>query len=206
MGNPNTGKTTLFNTLTHSFEHVGNWQGVTVAEKQKKVRIRGKEYIFVDLPGTFSLCPFTDEEKVTVDYLLNQKYDKVFNIVDCDNLKRNLYMSLQLQERGINTVLVINSTIKKAKLDIDKFNQISCFSAYQMSAKSKEDIDNLLAFKAVQKSIPYLKDKLVLSVAMTVENSAKKYNINPILLAVNLLEQNLKKKIILIWFQSGLSF
>ena len=191
VGNPNTGKTTLFNTLTHSFEHVGNWQGVTVADKQKKVRIRGKEYIFVDLPGTFSLCPFTDEEKVTVDYLLNQKYDKVFNIVDCDNLKRNLYMSLQLQEKGINTVLVINSTIKKAKLDIDKFNQISCFSAYQMSAKSKEDIDNLLAFASVPKSIPYLKDKLVLSVAMTVENSAKKNNINPILLAVNLLEQNL---------------
>lgn len=191
VGNPNTGKTTLFNTLTHSSEHVGNWQGVTVEDKEKRVRIKGKEYIFVDLPGTFSLCPFTDEEKVTVEYLFNKKYDKVFNIVDCDNLHRNLYMSLQLCERGINPIVVINSTIKKAKLDIVKFNEISCFNAFKMSAKSKDDINNLLMFNTVQKSIPYLKDKLILSIAMSVENSAKKYNVSPIVVAVDVLEQNL---------------
>ena len=190
VGNPNTGKTTLFNKLTHSSEHVGNWQGVTVEDKQKRVRIKGKEYLFVDLPGTFSLCPFTDEERVTANYIKSCNYDLIYNIVDCDNLERNLYMTLQLVEKGYKVITIINSTIKKAKIDVDELNKNSCFCAIKLSAKSNENIDKLLNFQIPKQTVPYLKDSLILSIAMIIENSARKNNINPISLAIDVLEKN----------------
>ena len=94
VGNPNTGKTTFFNTITKSDEHVGNWHGVTVDGKSKKFKFNSKEYVMTDLPGTYSLTTLSFEEQVTVDALLENKEDVVVNICDINNLERNLYLVL----------------------------------------------------------------------------------------------------------------
>lgn len=106
-GNQNSGKTTLFNQLTGSNQHVGNFPGVTVDRKDGK--IKAHEYAtVVDLPGIYSLSPYTKEEIVTRDFLLNQRPDGIINIVDATNIERNLYLSLQLIELGIPMVLALN--------------------------------------------------------------------------------------------------
>ncbi|MBR5817242.1 MAG: 50S ribosome-binding GTPase, partial [Clostridia bacterium] len=99
-GNPNSGKTTLFNALTGSNQFVGNWPGVTVEKKEGK--LRGKEGVTVtDLPGIYSLSPYTPEEIVARNYLINERPDAILNIVDGTNLERNLYLTTQLSELGI---------------------------------------------------------------------------------------------------------
>ncbi len=106
-GNPNCGKTTLFNNLTGSNQYVGNWPGVTV--EKKEVRLKGhKDVIIQDLPGIYSLSPYTLEEVVTRNYLVNEKPDAVLNIVDGTNIERNLYLTTQLVEIGIPVVIAIN--------------------------------------------------------------------------------------------------
>ena len=94
VGNPNTGKTTLFNTLTRSSEHVGNWHGVTVEEKGKVYNYGDKKINLIDLPGIYSLTPLSFEERVARDYLFNHQDHIVVNICDASNLKRNLYLNL----------------------------------------------------------------------------------------------------------------
>ena len=106
-GNPNCGKTTLFNNLTGSNQYVGNWPGVTVEKKEG--RLRGhKDVIIQDLPGIYSLSPYTLEEVVTRNYIVNEKPDAVLNIVDGTNIERNLYLTTQLVEIGIPVVIAIN--------------------------------------------------------------------------------------------------
>ena len=106
-GNPNSGKTTLFNALTGSNQFVGNWPGVTVEKKEGKVR-GFDDVIVTDLPGIYSLSPYTLEEVVARNYLINEKPDAILNIVDGTNLERNLYLTTQLVELGIPTVVAIN--------------------------------------------------------------------------------------------------
>ncbi len=106
-GNPNTGKTTLFNALTGSNQYVGNWPGVTVEKKEGKLK-NHKDVHIIDLPGIYSLSPYTLEEVVARNYLLKEKPDAILNIVDGTNLERNLYLSTQLVELGIPTVLAVN--------------------------------------------------------------------------------------------------
>ena len=106
-GNQNCGKTTLFNALTGSNQHVGNFPGVTV--DQKTGAIRGvKDCQLVDLPGIYSLRPYTSEEIVTRDFLLQQKPDGIINIVDATNIERNLYLSLQLMSLRVPMVIALN--------------------------------------------------------------------------------------------------
>ena len=106
-GNQNCGKTTLFNQLTGSNQHVGNFPGVTVDRKDGI--IRGHEDVtVVDLPGIYSLSPYTAEEIVTRDYLLKEKPDGIINIVDATNIERNLYLTMQLMELGIPMVLALS--------------------------------------------------------------------------------------------------
>ena len=106
-GNPNSGKTTLFNNLTGSNQYVGNWPGVTVEKKEGK--LKGKEDVIIqDLPGIYSLSPYTLEEVVSRQYLVNEKPDAILNIVDGSNIERNLYLTTQLLELGIPTVVAIN--------------------------------------------------------------------------------------------------
>ena len=107
IGNQNCGKTTLFNALTGSNQHVGNFPGVTVEKKEGEIR-RKKGVSVVDLPGIYSLSPYTSEEIVTRDFLLKEKPDGIINIVDATNLERNLYLSLQLMELRIPTVIALN--------------------------------------------------------------------------------------------------
>ncbi len=110
VGNPNTGKTTLFNSLTRSNEHVGNWHGVTVSEKEKQFTSMGKTYVLVDLPGLYSLTPLSYEEEVASEYIFKNSTYQIINICDINNLKRNLFLTLQLQE--ISNVIVFVNTFK----------------------------------------------------------------------------------------------
>ena len=114
-GNPNSGKTTLFNKLTGSNQFVGNWPGVTVEKKEGKL-IVNKEVILTDLPGIYSLSPYTLEEVVARNYLMEEKPDAILNIVDATNLERNLYLTTQLTELGIPVVVALNmmDLVKKA--------------------------------------------------------------------------------------------
>ena len=106
-GNPNCGKTTMFNNLTGSNQYVGNWPGVTVEKKEGKLKGK-KDIIITDLPGIYSLSPYTLEEVVSRDYLINERPDAIINLVDATNLERNLYLTTQLLELGIPVVIALN--------------------------------------------------------------------------------------------------
>ena len=119
-GNPNCGKTTMFNALTGANQYVGNWPGVTVEKKEGKVKSRkGKEEVIVtDLPGIYSLSPYTLEEVVSRDYLLNEDPDVIIDLVDATNIERNLYLTTQLIETGIPVVIALNMSDLLAKNNI----------------------------------------------------------------------------------------
>lgn len=119
-GNPNCGKTTLFNALTGSNQFVGNWPGVTVEKKEGKLKGR-KNVIITDLPGIYSLSPYTLEEVVARNYLINERPDVILNIVDGTNIERNLYLTTQLTELGIPVVMAVNmmDVVKKNGDKID---------------------------------------------------------------------------------------
>ena len=106
-GNPNSGKTTLFNALTGSNQFVGNWPGVTVEKKEGKLK-KHDDVTITDLPGIYSLSPYTLEEVVARNYLIGERPDAILNIVDGTNLERNLYLTTQLIELGIPVVIAIN--------------------------------------------------------------------------------------------------
>ena len=119
-GNPNCGKTTLFNGLTGSNQFVGNWPGVTVEKKEGKLK-GNKDVIIMDLPGIYSLSPYTLEEVVARNYLITQRPDAILNIVDGTNLERNLYLTTQLMELGIPVLMAVNmmDVVKKSGDRID---------------------------------------------------------------------------------------
>ena len=106
-GNPNSGKTTLFNALTGSNQFVGNWPGVTVEKKEGRLK-RHNNVVITDLPGIYSLSPYTLEEVVARNYLIDERPNAILNIVDGTNLERNLYLTTQLTELGIPVVVAIN--------------------------------------------------------------------------------------------------
>lgn len=121
-GNPNSGKTTMYNALTGRSEHVGNWAGVTVDRKESSIKKKydkgGKRLIAVDLPGAYSMSPFTSEESITSDYVKNENPDVIINIVDATNLSRSLFFTTQLLELGIPVVVALNKSDRNAKRDI----------------------------------------------------------------------------------------
>ena len=119
-GNPNSGKTTLFNALTGSNQFVGNWPGVTVEKKEGKLK-KHDGVVITDLPGIYSLSPYTLEEVVARNYLIGERPDAILNIVDGTNLERNLYLTTQLTELGIPVVVAINM-MDVVKKNGDKIN------------------------------------------------------------------------------------
>ena len=119
-GNPNCGKTTLFNALTGSNQFVGNWLGVTVEKKEGKLK-KHEGVIITDLPGIYSLSPYTLEEVVARNYLIDERPDAILNIIDGTNLERNLYLTTQLTELGIPVVAAINM-MDVVKKNGDKIN------------------------------------------------------------------------------------
>ena len=121
-GNPNCGKTTMFNALTGANQYVGNWPGVTVEKKEGKVKGNKEDNItVVDLPGIYSLSPYTLEEVVSRDFLLNEDPDVIIDLVDATNIERNLYLTTQLIETGVPVVVALNMAdlIEKRGLKID---------------------------------------------------------------------------------------
>ena len=137
-GNPNCGKTTLFNALTGSNQFVGNWPGVTVEKKEGKLKGH-KDVIIMDLPGIYSLSPYTLEEVVARNYLIAERPDAILNIVDGTNIERNLYLSTQLMELGIPVVMAVNmmDLVNKSgdKINLDKLKEkMGCAAVVEISA------------------------------------------------------------------------
>lgn len=120
-GNPNSGKTTMFNALTGARQHVGNYPGVTVEKRQGVVNVHGRDIQIIDLPGTYSLGAYSPEELVARDFLVNEMPDVIIDIIDATNLERNLYLAIQLMEIGIPVILSLNmmDEVKKQKRDIN---------------------------------------------------------------------------------------
>ena len=150
-GNPNCGKTTLFNALTGSNQFVGNWPGVTVEKKEGKLKGH-KDVIIMDLPGIYSLSPYTLEEVVARNYLINERPDAIINIVDGTNIERNLYLSTQIMELGIPVVMAVNmmDLVEKAgdKIHTDKLSKLLGCEVVEISALKGTGIQ-----KAAEKAI-----------------------------------------------------
>ena len=146
-GNQNCGKTTLFNQLTGSNQHVGNFPGVTVDQKSGAIRGQ-KDCTVVDLPGIYSIRPYTPEEIVTRDFILNQKPDGLINIVDATNIERNLYLTLQLMEMRIPMVLALNMmdevTSSGGTIDVKGLSQALGIPVVPISAVKNQGVDELV--------------------------------------------------------------
>ena len=151
-GNPNSGKTTMYNALTGSNEKVGNWAGVTVDKKEatiKKVYAGDAELVAVDLPGAYSMSPFTAEESVTRDYVVNENPDVIVNIVDATNLSRSLFFTTQLLELGVPMVVALNKTDinekKHTQIDVDTLSvKLGC-PVVETVSTSSEGLQELIA-------------------------------------------------------------
>ena len=148
IGNPNSGKTSLFNALTGAHQHVGNWGGVTVELKEGKAVLGNTICRIVDLPGTYSLSAYSIEEKVARDYLLNEKPDVVINVVDATNLERNLYLTVQLFELGICPVLACNMwdevQDKGIRIDVELLSRLLDIPIVTTVGKTGKNVQKLL--------------------------------------------------------------
>jgi ferrous iron transport protein B len=146
IGNPNSGKTTLFNQMTGSNQHVGNFPGVTVEKKDGPVRGH-KGVTVVDLPGIYSLSPYTAEEVVTRDFLIFDKPDAIINIIDATNIERNLYLTLQLMELNVPMILALNMMDEirgnGVSIDIQKLEEQLGIPVVPISASKNEGVDEL---------------------------------------------------------------
>jgi ferrous iron transport protein B len=148
VGNPNVGKSALLNAISGSEVKVGNWPGVTVEKKEATYKYKEYTIKFVDLPGVYSLRNQTAEERVTIDFLLKEKPDVVLNVVDSTNLKRNLYLTVQLLELEIPMVIALNiwdeAVEKGIVVDYEKMSKLLCNPVIPTSAKERSGIDKLL--------------------------------------------------------------
>lgn len=160
-GNPNSGKTTMFNNLTGSSQYVGNWPGVTVEKKEGKLKGH-KDVIIQDLPGIYSLSPYTLEEVVSRNYLINEKPDCIINIVDGTNIERNLYLTTQLMEIGVPVVMAVNMIDMVRKngdtIDIKKLREAIGCEVIETSA-----LKGIGSKEAAEKAIQLAKMKAVSS-------------------------------------------
>ena len=148
VGNPNCGKTTLFNVLTGSTAHVGNWPGVTVDKKVGTYKKSSEQVSIIDLPGIYSLSPYTDEEVISRNYILDEKPDCIINIIDATNLERNLYLTTQLMEIDVPIVIALNmmDIVKQNGdvLDAERLEKELGLPVMEISALRQENIDRLM--------------------------------------------------------------
>ena len=146
VGNPNCGKTTLFNKLTGSYQYVGNWPGVTVERKEGRIKNLTDSIDLVDLPGVYSLSPYSPEEVVTRNYIIKEMPDIIINIVDATNLERNLYLTTQLLELDCKMILVLNMTdlLKNKEIDYKELEKRLGIPIVLISAGKNKGINKLL--------------------------------------------------------------
>ena len=185
-GNPNSGKTTMFNALTGKSEKVGNWAGVTVEKKEHPIKKgfynEGEELIAVDLPGAYSMSPFTSEESVTSSYVKNENPDVIINIVDSTNLSRSLFFTTQLLELGIPMVVALNKTDinkkKETKINISKLSEkLGCPVIETVSTSAdglKEVISTAVSVAGKSQKAPYVQGDIDLTDKKAVVEADKK--------------------------------
>ena len=156
-GNPNCGKTTMFNALTGSNQYVGNWPGVTVEKKEGKLKGH-KDIVITDLPGIYSLSPYSLDEVVARNYLVEEQPDLIINIIDATNLERNLYLTTQLQETGIPVVAALNmmDLMQQNKTEVNtcKLSDLLNIPVVEVSALKNRGLDEL-----IQKAVGMLSNK-----------------------------------------------
>jgi len=186
-GNPNSGKTTLFNAITGSIEHVGNWAGVTVDKKEgiikRSLNKRNAEITAVDLPGAYSMSPFTSEESITRDFVHNENLDVIINIVDATNLSRSLFFTTQLLELGIPVVVALNKSDltkkKKTKIDGEKLSKLlNCKVVETVSTQGSNNglaklIEAVIAVKGTNQKAAFAAGKIDMKDKAAVEASDK---------------------------------
>lgn len=184
-GNPNSGKTTMYNALTGRSEHVGNWAGVTVDKKEypvKKAYYTGEELIAVDLPGAYSMSPFTSEESITSSYVRNEHPDVIINIVDATNLSRSLFFTTQLLELGIPVVVALNKNDvnekKGNRIDEKALSEkLGCPVIKTVSTHTtglKEVIDEAVSLAGKGQKAPYSQPDIDLTSKKEVEEADRK--------------------------------
>ncbi len=176
-GNPNSGKSTLINAIAGSSLQVGNWPGVTVEKKTATLKVDDLVINFVDLPGTYSLSPYTQEEVIARDFLVKEKPDIIINVVDSTNLERNLYLTIQLLELGIPVVMALNiydEAVKKGfEIDTEKLEQLLGIKVIPTVATKREGIKELLnALKSIAEGSVKIYPKKI-NYGNDVENSIK---------------------------------
>lgn len=149
VGNPNSGKTSIFNDLTGARQHVGNWPGVTVEKKEGKLSYQGQTFNIVDLPGTYSLGAYSEDELIARNFILFDKPEAVINVVDASNLERNLYLTTQLLEMGANVVVALNmldeARARKIEINIPRLAQALGVPVVPTVATRGEGIKELVA-------------------------------------------------------------
>jgi ferrous iron transport protein B len=156
-GNPNAGKTTIFNSLTGLHQHTGNWPGKTVEKKEGEIEYNNLTINIVDLPGTYSLTAYSPEEIVARDFIIHEQPDVVINVIDATNLERNLYLTIQILELDVPVVLALNMTdaLDKdgAKINMDQLSQLlGNIPIVATSANQGRGISDLIA-KAVHAAV-----------------------------------------------------
>ena len=200
-GNPNCGKTTLFNALTGSTAHVGNWPGVTVDKKEGVYKKEAEPISIVDLPGIYSLSPYSPEELISRNYILDEKPDCVINIVDATNLERNLYLTTQIMEMDVPMVIALNMSdlLEKSekKIDVEALEKALGIPVVAVSALKEENLDKLM-HRAYETSLSPRLGKSVLeksSVYELIEKVKQSYidmkqDSNPLFHAIKLVESD----------------
>ena len=197
-GNPNCGKTTLFNALTGSTAHVGNWPGVTVEKKDGVYKKLGEHIAVIDLPGIYSLSPYTNEEVISRNYILDEKPDCIINIVDATNLERNLYLTTQLLEIDVPVVVALNMIDVLDKngdvINADELSKKLGVPVVRISALREDNLNDLMeiAYKASQverKGQTIIEDKDLLHLVGDLSIAFKGKNVaNPLFHAIKLAE------------------
>lgn len=169
-GNPNVGKSALINAIAGSKLQVGNWPGVTVEKKEARFMYKGEEIELVDLPGVYSLSPYTLEEKITRDFILEENPDVVINVVDSTNLERNLYLTYLIKELEKPTIMALNFYDEfdklKYKLDLKDFQEVMELDAIPVSALKRTGIDEL-----IEKAIKVSKEKKEVKYTLPFDNT-----------------------------------